>query len=320
MKKILFVLLAMVFVSSAAMADLNQQKLEKDLDAMDPGEQTRQLLDCSNAYVANCGDFFTGNNGNGVNNVELYSCVSYTESGPEEVYEIVLTETTLLGITMVPAGCDLDLFLLGSCDEGDCLDYSGTVSEEYIEANLAAGTYYVVVDGYSGAICDYTIEFTCEGGSEPPPNPTCETALELECGTVDLLANTCDGGNNYDPLSGGCTGFSATGDDIVWHMIIPDGGSVDLLVNEIDHDASAYIVTDCDDVPGSCLVGMDCFPQPCSDTLFYTNTSGADMDAYLIMDGYGGSCGDLQITGTLDCDEPTATEKTTWGKVKSLHR
>ena len=47
---------------------------------------------------------------------------------------------------------DLDLFLLGSCDENDCLDFSVDVTglETVDGVDLPAGTYYVVVDDFSG--------------------------------------------------------------------------------------------------------------------------------------------------------------------------
>jgi hypothetical protein len=51
---------------------------------------------------------------------------------------------------------DLDLFLLGSCEENDCLEASlGTSGNESVSAILPAGTYWVVVDGWSGR-CDGT--------------------------------------------------------------------------------------------------------------------------------------------------------------------
>jgi hypothetical protein len=77
-------------------------------------------------------------------------------------------------VTVIPGGCDLDLFLLGSCDETDCLYYSGTVgTEEIITGCLEPGTYYIVVDGYGssvpGAECPFEITVNCVECDCPVP-------------------------------------------------------------------------------------------------------------------------------------------------------
>ena len=50
---------------------------------------------------------------------------------------------------------DLDIFFLGSCDENDCLAYGNTT---FTSDAMLAGTYYIVVDGYSGDCGDYMLE------------------------------------------------------------------------------------------------------------------------------------------------------------------
>jgi hypothetical protein len=57
---------------------------------------------------------------------------------------------------------DLDLFVLdagnGSCDPANCSEYGN--SNTTFTA-VPGQSYYLVVDGFAGAISDYTLEVTC---------------------------------------------------------------------------------------------------------------------------------------------------------------
>jgi hypothetical protein len=306
---------ALLALASTALAT---DKYDKD-NSLPPAE-TRGTLDCSNAIDAGCGFNYSGNNAGGAVNTEFYNCQPYSESGPENVFRLTLGATTNVTVTMAPQGCDLDLFVLASCDENDCIGSSaGTSTETVVLDCLAAGTYYVVVDGYAGAACGYTLSISCTDCSGPVENENCGSCAPLACGAIDMTVDTRSTNNDYDPGAGNsCTGYSASGGDLVWCVCIPaNGGTIDLSVEEVDYDASVYLVTDCADPVGSCLSGSDCYPWPCFNSIFYTNGSGADINAYLIIDGFGGGAGTTHVTGTLDCCGGTPTEETSWGSVKA---
>ncbi len=140
---------------------------------------TRGLLDCSNAIPIACGDIdIPGTTVGSVNNVENYSGCGWTESGPEVVYEFVIPEGICqeIAITIDPDGCDLDVFLLGSCEEADCFDYGDS---SIVSDCLEAGTYYIVVDGYGGAECAFTITVECVECACPEPCPEEQNYLPL---------------------------------------------------------------------------------------------------------------------------------------------
>jgi hypothetical protein len=110
------------------------------------------------------------------NNVVNYGCTGYSENGGEVVYEFVIPAGVCyeVTVTMTPAGCDLDLFFLGSCDEGDCLFGSTTTGTETIVTScLEPGTYYIVVDGYGssvpGAECPFDLTVDCVECDCPVP-------------------------------------------------------------------------------------------------------------------------------------------------------
>ncbi len=132
---------------------------------------TRGLLDCSNAIPIACGDIdIPGTTIGAPSNVSSYSCNSWNESGPEMVYEFVIPAGICyeVAISVNPDGCDLDLYFLGSCDENDCLDYGDS---SIVTDCLEEGTYYIVVDGYSGAECAYTLTVECVECACPEPCP-----------------------------------------------------------------------------------------------------------------------------------------------------
>jgi hypothetical protein len=312
----LFVAMGAASLTSAATL---QDKIDKDNSP--PAGGPRGLLDCTDAIEASCDYFYAGDTSFGVNNAENYSCHGFSESGPELVFSLTLGTQSLVSITMAPSGCDLDLQLLSGCDEGLCFAFSAGVSTEFIEECLEPGTYYIVVDGYGGAACPFTLDIQCADCAEPVGGETCDTCTDLDCGDVNLVTNTTGANNDYDPLSGNpCTGYSASGGDIVMCLCIPAYGGVHLQFSEDTYDASIYLVTDCGNLVGTCLDGDDCFPNPCVDYIDYDNPGPADVNAYLIVDGFGGSVGQGTLSGTLDCCEPVPTIQHTWGTLKAQYR
>jgi hypothetical protein len=161
------IVLAILLIASVAVANEKEKRFEY------PVPTGARALDCTNATPIAC------DNTGMPNNVVNYSCTGLNENGGEVVYEIELPpgQCYELTITMTPSGCDLDLFFLGSCDEGDCLSYSAGVSTEVITTTcLEPGTYYIVVDGYGynppGAECPFTINVECVECECPTP-PCC---------------------------------------------------------------------------------------------------------------------------------------------------
>jgi hypothetical protein len=113
-------------------------------------------LDCTDAQTGTCGDILLGVVGNQPGGPLEYGCSTLDyDQCDEVVYEICLAADDNLTLVMnynhVSGETDLDMFLLGSCDEADCIDSAtGTSGVETIgPVALTAGTYYVVVDGWT---------------------------------------------------------------------------------------------------------------------------------------------------------------------------
>lgn len=130
---------------------------------------------CDPDWTLGCGDTDNWNNGGAgsTDQVDAYSCSSWNESGPEYTYTFVPNSSGQVNVTLSNVTADLDIFVLdgatGTCSGNNCLAY-GDSSATF---NAAAGhPYYLVVDGYQGAISNYTINVSCLGGNNPPNVPS----------------------------------------------------------------------------------------------------------------------------------------------------
>lgn len=124
---------------------------------------SRQLLDCSQPIPVVCGGEYASTNVGAPTNVSFYSCEpEWDEAAGEVVFELVLPGPQYYDILVEMSAeglCFLDVFILGSCDEGDCLGNGVSFTSA---TNVPPGTYYVVVDGWEGEECPFEITVNCE--------------------------------------------------------------------------------------------------------------------------------------------------------------
>lgn len=112
-------------------------------------------LDCSGAVEVELGQTYQGDNTGLPDNVTLYGCSDWTESGGEVVHHLHLDLPHHFSVTLVPEVCDLDLAILDLCDENlGCL----LVTDEQITTTSPmSGDIYLVVDGFMGAECPFEL-------------------------------------------------------------------------------------------------------------------------------------------------------------------
>ena len=124
------------------------------------------------------------------------------------------------------------------------------------------GTYYVKVRGYSQTtVGAYTLFLWCTDLPLPPPNDRCEGAYPIERCTAGTLDGTLSNyTNDYDPWGGpqpSCTGWTARGRDATYQLDLQMADICHFVYTQYVDDASFYIVTDCDNVNQSCVIGAD---------------------------------------------------------------
>jgi len=192
----------------------------------------------------------------------------------------------------------------------DLADY-GYVGGETIEV----GFVYEGADGAQGAFDAVKI------GEEyvPPPPPegdVCENALILPSGDYTVTGTNVGFNNDYPLVSGSCTGYGASGQDVVYvtNLAVGDELSV-LMTTDTGWDDSIYLITDCADPMGSCVIGADAYPD--GSTFSYVATEAGTY--YLIVSAYSSGTGGYTITG-YNGGSYTAVEESSWGSIKALYR
>jgi hypothetical protein len=214
---------------------------------------------------------------------------------------------------------------------GDCLTYlagdddGGPGFYSLLITDLPAGDYAAMVRGYGDfSTGPYLFFFDCAGVEPPPENDTCGGAEEFgymieRCTSGFITGTTANAINDYNPAVPGpsCTGYSANGLDVVYYMDLEAGDQVSLTYTQLTWDTSFYIVTDCADMT-SCVAGADATFTGDPEVINWVCTATGRY--YVILDAYSSeSGGDFTLDYTITCPEPTPTQNTTWGQIKSIY-
>jgi hypothetical protein len=101
------------------------------------------------------------------NKVNNYTCINNPVTGPETAFIFTPTVTANYRALVSGLTADCELFVLAGNDcSGACVnansfsDNSNTLPELVTFQGVANTTYYIVVDGYAGAVCNFNISLT----------------------------------------------------------------------------------------------------------------------------------------------------------------
>lgn len=147
---------------------------------------------CNNPALMYCGNTYFGNNGNGSYNYTTYyqgSTAHTGLTGPEMVYRFDLSTTSNVTINLSNLSVDCDLFLTPVCGPNNIIalsENSYASSETITYSNLAPGAYFVIVDGYSGAISNYNLSLNCSasGCGTPALSQLAATNISFNTATI----------------------------------------------------------------------------------------------------------------------------------------
>lgn len=148
---------------------------------------------CAPAGALLCGVPVTGNSGGeGATQSQLaYACTDYTYTGPERAYAFTAAVSEVVTVSLDGIAADLDLFVLDSvgCDGDACIaeSISPEGEAEALSFEAQAGhTYTVVLDGWEGAISDFSLTIQCTPGEkDDQPWDTPSDDDSAESGTDD---------------------------------------------------------------------------------------------------------------------------------------
>jgi len=142
-----------------------------------PTETPVEWIDVNRAVPAYCQGVFQGNTTGKPDNARQYDDIPWVYNGPEDIYVLYKTVVSDLTVTLECFGDDLDVILLYEPYPSALLIWGDT---GFTQAMLAPGTYYIIVDGFSGGMGSYRLTVQCQGEPTLPPTTT---ATPLPTGT-----------------------------------------------------------------------------------------------------------------------------------------
>ncbi len=227
------------------------------------------------------------------------SCTGYRQAGPDRVYRADLGRGDILeALVEFAPGLDGALYVVTDCAQlaQSCVDGSDFgLAGEYEAVRYvarAAGPHHLIVDAElassAGAHELSVLTYTGE---------TCATAAPLRADGVAEFFVTTGKANDYSPNAGGCTGFSASGEDRVYGIALRAGDQLRATAAPATgYDTSLYMVSNCADVSGSCVAGSDRTGNVVERIAPVVQQAGT---YFVIVDGFGGSDGTGTLTATV---------------------
>ncbi len=133
------------------------------------------------------------------------------------------------------------------------------------------------------------------------PNDTCAAPVDLTTQAETFSGSLAGANGDYDPQDypDNCTGFAASGPDLVYEVPMSVGQTLTVTYRVIDGDASIYLLDACDLVGTQCVAGADDTVNNADEILTFTATESRSY--FLIADRFGtqGNSTDFTMTWTL---------------------
>lgn len=212
------------------------------------------LQRCDAAIPLQCNTPVTGSTLGGSNNfssTDYHNCdMDYSFNGKDKLYKFTLSRSGRVNLRLSQLTKDIDMLLLSSCNPVNCTNYSinGGTNAESISANLPAGTYYVVIDGYrEGEESNFLLHLECETTQTEP----CPQAIPITCGRT-ISGNTMNGTaqfniNSYQNCYSSTSSFSAR--ELVYKVQVNATSILDLQLYGHSRDLDIFLLTACQPTP-----------------------------------------------------------------------
>ena len=240
---------------------------------------------CSNPVSLTCGTPYNGTTVNGQSNFNHYSCAPQQEQGKEIIHTITLTQASDVTASLSNLNAiDLDVHILSACDTSSCLARGDNIATA---TNLAAGTYYIVVDGFGVAPApegSYTLTVNCT----PIPNGpgTCINPVAITCGTP-YNGSTVNGQSTFDSYS--CGSQAEQGKEIIHTLTLTQASDISAALSNLNGvDLDVQVLSSCD--------AMTCLGR--GNNVANVNAL-APGTYYIVVDGFGTGSGAVEGSYTL---------------------
>lgn len=226
------------------------------------------------------------------------ACTGDTALGPDLVYALDLNAGDVVeALASFDATVDGSIYATTDCSMLTCVagsDMGGGPGrpEDIRFVAQTTGTHYLIVDGTTASdVGGHDVTILSYGGD------TCADAAPLaSSGTVET-AITTGLTNDYSPNAGGCT-RPASGPERAYSVAITAGDQLDVrFTPNGSFDPILYVVSNCSDITGSCVVGTDLGANGGAERVAPVfDTSGT---YYVMVDGYNGAAGSGSLVATV---------------------
>jgi hypothetical protein len=273
---------------------------------------------CAGAIVIPCGTFNLAGDTSTANNdytfpSDAQSCTGFIENGRDVVYRMSIMAGDSLWMDFNSATTDGAIYVVTNCSNpstscvvgADSTDVGGKEILRY--KFTASGTYYMIIDSFGdnvGGPWNATGQLRCVVQPPPPSNDHCNTATPIPCGNFAFNGSTEFATNDYQfpDVGSSCFGSKAEGKDVAYKLVVAAGDSVWANYNS-STDGAIYLIADCADPVGTCVVGADNVAAGQTELIRYRFNFGGTY--YLIADSKAlNSFGTFTLTGAYVCPQP----------------
>ncbi len=145
-------------------------------------------------------------------------------TNPDLIYRITLPEARDLSARLTGARNEfLQVALHNTCERASTsLRCANGAPSQFLARNLAAGTYFIIVEG-SRTASDFTLEVTTGAPTTPPPGDTCAAPLALTAGQTVMGSFT----GFEDDYQLSCAGSNSR--DLVYRFTLTETSDVTLI-------------------------------------------------------------------------------------------
>lgn len=212
------------------------------------------------------------------------TCTGASASGEDRAYAVSLRAGDQLRATLTPdAPWDAALYLVSACSNvgASCVggsDVRGAGAETIAPVVEQAGTYYLIVDGFSGSDGRGTLTATVARGD------TCRDPYVVPSTGGTFRGTTVGYGADLGATvaAGSCTTFAQVGSDAVYRVTVGPGQTLDASV-AASWDVALYLVSSCTASATTCRVGSD-RGEP--ESLTYRNAGATPETLFLVVDSW----------------------------------
>ncbi|MCB0553582.1 MAG: PKD domain-containing protein [Phaeodactylibacter sp.] len=235
-----------------------------------------------------------------------YNCLSnnpYPFDAPDKIFKFIKTSNSgHVGINLFNQVSDLDIFVLNQCNSNgiNCFGSStqpvsnGVNHDFIIDGNdpWLAGTYYIVVDGYTATEQrNFDLTVTCG-------DLVCIGAEEIQCGETKLNENNFSAPNNvsiYNYQGNWETGL--TGRERVFFFTLddPQEVTIDLFGFSSNQDFELFLFDQCDQFAA---MRKSRNPAGVPEQIVANLSPGT---YYIVVEGYHGASGSFDLSVNWNC-------------------